>query len=136
MEIIDQPEKENNSGINKYLWWSFGLLDAVSFLYAFDQLMLLNWAPLSLIFGIQLVLILSFLVTAVLFFFRNKLAFTLYFIQFPLRIIFYLPSFIFLTDLFIEDAGSKAALVLGVFIVLMELGRFIFNFKSYRSRIL
>jgi len=132
MEIIDQPEKDNNSGTNKYLWWSFGLLDAVSFLYAFDQLLHLNQVGFSLVFGIQLVLILSFLVTAILFFLRYKLALTLYFIQFPLRIIFYLPSFIFLTDLFIEDTGSKAALVLGAFIVLMELVRFIFNFKSYR----
>lgn len=104
-DIIDQDNKQDFELFDsrmKYAFTIFALLDVVSFLRGIDFVLNAGFRsiPDNFLMIARVLLLISFLFSAIFFILRRKHALTIYFFQFPIRLLFMTLSFGFLLHLF------------------------------------
>ena len=111
-EVLDSDKEDFSilTARQKYAVTIFALLDAVSILRAYPEISsIFEYGPeLHGLWLIRLIIIASFAFPAVFFMLRRKEALVLYYIQFPLRLLFMMLSFGFVIELFGGVFGSPA----------------------------
>ena len=111
-----------------------GLLD----LFSFSQtdkvglILLDNFKYFPLMNSLEILLILSFMVSGVLSIMRKKIALVLYYFQMPLRLTFVILTFGFLINIFGFQFNSIGFKVMFILTFLLEIARLIFTIMLHK----
>lgn len=118
----------------KYAFTIFGLLDGVSFLRGIDEIYAyFEWFYFDIVNITRIILVLSFVVSALFFVLRKKNALIIYYIQFPLRALFLILSFGFIHDILGASFDSNVYNTTLIAILGLELVRLIYSIYLHRK---
>lgn len=111
-----------------------GLLDLFSFsqTYKVGLILLDNFKYFPLMNSLEILLILSFMVSGVLSIMRKKIALVLYYFQMPLRLTFVILTFGFLINIFGFQFNSIGFKVMFILTFLLEIARLIFTIMLHK----
>jgi len=111
-----------------------GLLDLFSFsqTYKVGLILLDNFKYFPLMNSLEILLILSFMVSGVLSIMRKKIALVLYYFQMPLRLTFVILTFGFLINIFGFQFNSIGFKVMFILTTLLEIARLIFTIMLHK----
>lgn len=111
-----------------------GLLDLFSFsqTYKVGLILLDNFKYFPLMNSLEILLILSFIVSGVLSIMRKKIALVLYYFQMPLRLTFVILTFGFLINIFGFQFNSIGFKVMFILTSLLEIARLIFTIMIHK----
>jgi hypothetical protein len=111
-----------------------GLLDLFSFsqTYKVGLILLDNFKYFPLMNSLEILLILSFMVSGVLSIMRKKIALVLYYFQMPLRLTFVILTFGFLINIFGFQFNSIGSKVMFILTFLLEIARLIFTIMIHK----
>jgi hypothetical protein len=111
-----------------------GILDLFSFsqTYKVGLILLDNFKYFPLMNSLEILLILSFMVSGVLSIMRKKIALVLYYFQMPLRLTFVILTFGFLINIFGFQFNSIGSKVMFILTFLLEIARLIFTIMIHK----
>lgn len=121
--------------MKKNLLIAFGFLDLFSFIQSFKiGINMINSIEQIPIFSIlEILLIISLIPSGIFSIMRKKISLIIYFIQFPLKLVFVILTFAFLFILFGFKYNSNEYTILLWLIVLLEIARLIFSIMIHKK---
>ena len=115
--------------MKKNLLIAFGLLDLISFVqsYKIGMTLLKSIGQIPILSTLEILLIVSLIVSGIFSIMRKKISLIIYYIQFPLKLGFVILTFAFLFRLFGFQYDSIEYRIILWFIALLEIARLIFS---------
>jgi hypothetical protein len=136
-EVLDSDKEEFSmlTARQKYALTIFALLDAVSILRSYPEISsIFEYGPeLNGLWLVRLIIIASFAFSAIFFMLRRKEALVLYYIQFPLRLLFMMLSFGFIIELFGGVFGSSTYWTAITIVFGLEVLRLVYTIVIHRQ---
>ena len=119
--------------MNKFII-TFGILDLFSFsqTYKVGLILVDNFKYFPLMNSLEILLILSLVVSGVLSIMRKKIALVFYYFQMPLRLTFVILTFGFLINIFGFQFNSIGFKVMFILTSLLEIARLIFTIMIHK----